>query len=321
MSVSNAIPLSEDPEAVSPIFDFFRPKPSPFRLIRVGGSRDGAYLVPDDLRGVTACFSPGVANRKTFEDELALRFGVRSYLLDFSVDEQDLETPLIAGFQVFEKKWLAPNDSQNSVSLDTWVRQKENSASNLLLQMDIEGSEYSVLASTCANTLRKFRILVIEFHDFQERLGSKAGDHELVSIVRKLDRDFVAVHARANNCCPPEASSSGSIMVPPVMEFTFLRKDRFEELPLKRLRVVKIPHPRDISRNDPSNPPLHLGAEWYESPRPIRAALKVQFDILLWFLQSRFGHWPHKIMQSLVQIIRNAFASSRVLKQNPGGKH
>ena len=28
-------------------------------LIRVGAARDGGYLVPDDLEGIVACFSPG----------------------------------------------------------------------------------------------------------------------------------------------------------------------------------------------------------------------------------------------------------------------
>lgn len=39
-----------------------RPKPSPVPLVRIGGDWDGAYLVPDDLAGVAACFSPGVNN-------------------------------------------------------------------------------------------------------------------------------------------------------------------------------------------------------------------------------------------------------------------
>ena len=47
-----------------------KPKASPFGLIRIGGNSDGAYLVPDDLQGISCCFSPGVSDRKSFEDEL-----------------------------------------------------------------------------------------------------------------------------------------------------------------------------------------------------------------------------------------------------------
>ena len=39
-----------------------RPVQTKIRLIRVGGANDGGYLIPDDLEGIAACFSPGVAD-------------------------------------------------------------------------------------------------------------------------------------------------------------------------------------------------------------------------------------------------------------------
>ena len=33
-------------------FDIIKLKPSPYPLIRIGGDKDGAYLVPDDLSGI-----------------------------------------------------------------------------------------------------------------------------------------------------------------------------------------------------------------------------------------------------------------------------
>lgn len=57
---------------ISRLFEIIRPKSCPFRLKRIGGSQDGAYLIPDDLVGIEACFSPGVNCIKLFEDELSL---------------------------------------------------------------------------------------------------------------------------------------------------------------------------------------------------------------------------------------------------------
>jgi hypothetical protein len=37
------------------------------KLVRIGGEGDGGYLVPDDLDGVMACFSPGVGATASFE--------------------------------------------------------------------------------------------------------------------------------------------------------------------------------------------------------------------------------------------------------------
>mgnify|MGYP000750974752 FL=1 len=49
----------------------FRPKSVGKEMIRICGKGDGAYLLPDDLSGISACFSPGVDVSSTFEEELA----------------------------------------------------------------------------------------------------------------------------------------------------------------------------------------------------------------------------------------------------------
>ena len=75
-------------------------------LIRIGGTGDGAYLIPADLSDVEACFSPGVNNFKDFEDHLAQRYGIKAFMCDYSSDLHHLRTPLIKDMQFFEKKWL-----------------------------------------------------------------------------------------------------------------------------------------------------------------------------------------------------------------------
>ena len=61
---------SDDPDYISAVMricEFLKPSASPYKLLRIGGAEDGAYLVPNDLSGVGACFSPGVNNFKNFE--------------------------------------------------------------------------------------------------------------------------------------------------------------------------------------------------------------------------------------------------------------
>lgn len=70
-------------------------------LMRIGGSGDGGYLGPKDLRGVEACFSPGVALNASFETALA-ELGIRSFLADYSVDSPPVENPLFD----FQKRFL-----------------------------------------------------------------------------------------------------------------------------------------------------------------------------------------------------------------------
>ena len=96
---------------------FLRPKASPVPLRRIGGDNDGAYLVPDDLEGVAACFSPGVNNFKDFEDELCRAHGMRAHMCDASSNPALFRTPLIRGQQTFTRKWLAPKDAEHIVAM------------------------------------------------------------------------------------------------------------------------------------------------------------------------------------------------------------
>ena len=111
-------------------------------LPRVGGNWDGAYLLPDDLKNIVACFSPGVSNVKRFEDELLDRYGIPSHMCDFTSDVRNFRTPLKDG-QTFRKLWLDVNGAKNSISLEQWVAEKSViRQGDLILQIDIEGAEY-----------------------------------------------------------------------------------------------------------------------------------------------------------------------------------
>lgn len=61
-----------------------RPIKGGFDLLRVGPTGDGGYLVPDDLAGIEACFSPGVGDISGFELDCAGR-GMKVFLADHSV--------------------------------------------------------------------------------------------------------------------------------------------------------------------------------------------------------------------------------------------
>jgi hypothetical protein len=77
-------------------------------LIRIGGDGDGAYLLPNVLDGLAACFSPGVADVSTFETEFPDRFGIPSYLCDASVTGESLG--LRDDPYWFSRKWLGSFD-------------------------------------------------------------------------------------------------------------------------------------------------------------------------------------------------------------------
>lgn len=85
-------------------------------LVRLGGPADGGYLVPNDLDGVLALFSPGVAESSSFELEFARR-GTPCFLADRSVPGPQLNHPLFH----FTRKHLGTFNDSQTMRLDDWV--------------------------------------------------------------------------------------------------------------------------------------------------------------------------------------------------------
>ena len=160
---------------------FFRkvhPSSTNHELIRVGGDQDGGYLIPNDLTGISYCFSPGVSNVSDFELDLASNWQIKCFLADYSVDKPPVTHHLFE----FEKKFLGSTQSPIHLTLDDWVMQKAKNHGDLLLQMDIEGDEYKVLLTASEETLRKFRIIVVEFHGMRRLFYPHQEEHRFKKI-------------------------------------------------------------------------------------------------------------------------------------------
>ncbi|MDP7033182.1 MAG: FkbM family methyltransferase [Planctomycetota bacterium] len=226
------------------------------KLIRVGGGEpgtddgDGGYLIPDDLKDIEACFSPGVETNATFERELAER-GIPSFLADYSVESPPIDNDL---FQ-FEKKYLGIWNDDVHMRLEDWVnRNTADRDRDLLLQMDIEGAEFSVIIDTPIDIFKRFRIMVIEFHAM-DLLFSGQVFSNINQVFEKLMKEFSVVHIHPNN--------SGTVLscptyeIPAVLEFTFYRNDRVESSEEELI----FPHPLDIP-NDSRKKDIPLPGCW-----------------------------------------------------------
>jgi hypothetical protein len=220
-------------EEIARFLTSVRPVLTEHKLIRIGGETDGGYLVPDDLEGVRTCFSPGVAATADFEEACARR-GIRSLMADYSVEGPPVSNPLFH----FEKKYLGSRDDEIFTTLESWIGRNAPGESDMILQMDIEGGEYPVLLSTSRETLRRFRTIVIEFHSL-ELIAESFGLQQIALAFGQLTQDFDVVHAHVNNCT--SMVRYGGFDIPPLMEFTFHRKDRSA----RRRPATEFPHPLD----------------------------------------------------------------------------
>lgn len=222
-------------------------------LIRLGPDRDGGYLVPDDLAGIEACFSPGVSDSSDFELACAQR-GMQVFLADWSVDGPATRHE---NFH-FTKKFVGATTSERFMTVADWVKQAPIGAdTDLLLQMDIEGYEFETLLSMPDELLKRFRIIVIEFHRLHH-LWSAPFFRLAASAFAKLLQTHSCVHLHPNNC--RSSIYLQGVEIPRVMEMTFFRNDRFKPTGYAR----RFPHPLD--RDNTAKAPVVLPAGWYGEP-------------------------------------------------------
>lgn len=239
-----------DEARVRSLVERLHPVAASAELIRLGPTGDGGYLVPDDLAGIVACYSPGVSSISGFERDCA-NLGMQVFLADKSVDGP------AEGHERFQfsKKFIGAYSDDDFMTLDDWVSSTlADRHSDLMLQIDIEGFEYETFLASSEALLRRFRIIVAEFHDLQNlwsvpffSLASRAFE--------KLLRTHACVHLHPNNCCG-SADMRGMTM-PRVMEFTFQRRDRVASNGF----VKTFPHPLDADNT--VKPTLPLPAWWY----------------------------------------------------------
>ena len=212
--------LAASSRDLSLIINFLRPEKVGASLIRIGSDGDGGYIIPDDLVGIVSCFSPGVGDNSDFEKDLASR-GIKCYLTDGTVEEPPLLDPLFH----FTKKNLSvfPINSKE-IKFDDWVNDNlDPLGEDLILQMDIEGSEWGIILNTPDSLLQNFRIMTIEFHDLQ-LISTKLGFDLISNVLNKIHKNFAVVNIHANNWRLPVRVHE--IDIPPILEVTYLRRDR-----------------------------------------------------------------------------------------------
>lgn len=235
MSLGGAYPVRATATSdVAALIRRLYPRKPDAELIRLGPAADGGYLVPDDLQGIEACFSPGVGEIVGFERACAAR-GMLVFMADGSVDAPALAGPTCA----FLRKFIGAVNSADSVTMDEWVRSVlPETRTDLLLQIDIEGSEYETFLGISDGLMRRFRIITGEFH-FLDQLWNRPYFGLVSRAFERILQSHTCVHIHPNNCTSPVTRNG--ITIPPVMEFTFVRNDRISG---ERF-VLQFPHPLD----------------------------------------------------------------------------
>ena len=232
------------------LISFFKVYQTDKDLICLGSDGDGGYLIPNDLQGITANVSLGVAQDSNFESALA-DLGIHSYMADGSVEAPIIESEFFS----FNKLFVGEGFTPDWISFENYMSKFVPINGDLILSMDIEGDEYDVLSDVLESTLVRFRIITIEFHDL-DLIFLKSNYIQLQKIMRKLLKNHSIVHMHPNTYGPTVKYLG--LEIPPVMEITLLRNDRINT----RENVIYLPHNLD-SKNATWMPDIILDKTWY----------------------------------------------------------
>ena len=181
------------------------------------------------------------------------RYEIPSHLADYSVTSP----PIGFNPKSFQQKFIGPYVDDIHLTLDSWISNVEEKDGDLLLQMDIEGGEYLSIIATPQETLKRFRVIVVEVHGV-ESWGEPLFFQVVEDFFGKLLIDFCIVHNHPNNCCG--IVNLGGFLAPRVFELTFIRKDRIKQQEHRSDFPHMLDRPNLLDRPD-----LPLPPNWYQS--------------------------------------------------------
>ncbi len=223
--------------------------PKKLNLIRIGSSNDGGYLVPNILSEISFCYSAGIGKNIDFEKDL-LNHNIVVFGADGNIDKlpEDIKN------YNFTNKNIGLINNEKNIRFETWINSNENNDDSLIGQIDIEGAEYNLILDTPINIFKKFKIIVIEFHNLSKIDGKIIYDLYFKSL-EKLLTTFNICHIHLNNAEKPIKIKG--INIPPLIEVTFLRKDLYKG----DLKKIEIPNKLD-AKNLSTKENFHFDENW-----------------------------------------------------------
>jgi hypothetical protein len=163
-------------------------------LVRVGGDRDGGYVMASDFAAVGAV-SVGVGPDVSWDQDVARR-GLRVSMFDPTVRKLPQPVP---GGQFFKVGIGGSTRTEEFRPLRDLVLMAGFGAQDeLILKIDVEGAEYPSLEWLSPDDLNQFRQIAIELHRLADLADPMAAE-SILNTLRVLAAGHVPVHVHANN--------------------------------------------------------------------------------------------------------------------------
>lgn len=199
--------------------------------VRIGRDGDGGYVMLDRLRPEQPVLSYGVGPDISFDLDLAKR-GHPVFMFDHTVDGPPTALPPNA---LFTREGVAaePQPEKQLDTVESHIRRHGLlGRRDVILKMDIEGPEWRILSSLPEDLLDVFEQMVVEFH-WLNGLGNRHLATMVGNCLERLNGQFTLCHVHANNHINFRLVEG--IIVPPVLEATYVRSDLVSRIPNRTL--------------------------------------------------------------------------------------
>lgn len=238
------------------IISLLSPKNVPnIPFVRKGRNHDGGYVMLDSGLENAVAYSLGIGNDVSWDLALT-ELGCDIFQYDHTIAALPVLHKSFHWFPIAIGEVTLPDRSMATLS-DLVKYNGHTNRNDIILKVDIEGSEWSILPCQ-AEIMELFSQIIVEFHRFSSRdlINPAIKIEELdsrISVLQKLNQTHQVVHVHGNNFAP--IGIMGGVPLPDVMEVTYVRRRDFVFVPCNRLFPTELDMPCD-----PTQPDYYLGA-------------------------------------------------------------
>ena len=189
--------------------------------VRLGRPFDGGYVIPAEFATlVDGLLAFGIGDDLSFENEFCDQHPGRVLAFDHIIQTVPYRRPRVE----FVPKGVGPKAAADLITLNKVVL--DGPFARPMIKMDIEGTEWRVLASCSDRVFERVPILVFELH------GMLANTPLQNLVFSRLLEHYEPIHVHANNVGP--VLEVDRQLYPEWLEVTFLHKDLVGDAPVDR---------------------------------------------------------------------------------------
>jgi hypothetical protein len=209
--------VNEHLKRVNQVLNLIQPQPTDLTLAyRFGSRNDGGYVLVNDLTNSDFLISMGIADDVNFEIDLS-RLISGCHLYDDSIEK----LPMYVENSVFFKERIG---GYGNTSITDAIN-KVDPKLDLLLKIDIEGSEWEALVNLEPKELGKFRQIVVEYH-WLEKILNDDDYPKILEVLEKMNQSHFVLNSHPNN--NGDVLNIENILLPSVIEVSYLRKNDYQ---------------------------------------------------------------------------------------------